>query len=112
MNADELIRSGLLEAYVLGQTSPEEARLVERMRGSEASVRAELVAIETALGEPLPEIQRFVAHHQIGLLALTTHGRSGLSRVLFGSVAQQLIQQLTIPMLLFHPAEDHGVVTL
>ena len=70
------------------------------------------VAIETALGEPLPAIAHFVAQHQIGLLALTTHGRSGLSRVLFGSVAQQLIQQLTIPILLFHPAEEHEGVTL
>lgn len=70
------------------------------------------VAIETALGEPLPEIQRFVAQRQIGLLALTTHGRSGLSRVLFGSVAQQLIQQLTIPILLFHPPGRIGAVTL
>lgn len=51
MNADELIRSGLLEAYVLGLTSPDEARLVERMRGSEPSVRAELEAIEAALEE-------------------------------------------------------------
>ena len=51
MKADELIRSGLLEAYVLGQTSPDEARLLERMRGSEPSVRAELEAMETALEE-------------------------------------------------------------
>lgn len=70
------------------------------------------VAIETSLGDPLPEIQRVVTQQQIGLLALTTHGRSGLSRVLFGSVAQQLIQQLTIPILLFHPAVDTGAVTL
>ncbi|MBL7950849.1 MAG: anti-sigma factor [Flavobacteriales bacterium] len=46
MNAEELIRSGLLEAYVLGQASPEEVRLVEWSRASDASVRAELEAIE------------------------------------------------------------------
>ena len=46
MNAEELIRSGLLEAYVLGQASPEEVRLVESLRASDASVRAELEAIE------------------------------------------------------------------
>jgi len=51
MNADELIRSGLLEAYVLGRTSPDEARSVERMRASDASVRGELEAIEAALEE-------------------------------------------------------------
>ena len=51
MNAEELIRSGLLEAYVLGQASPEEAMLVERMRASDPGVRAELEAIELALEE-------------------------------------------------------------
>lgn len=49
MTADELIRSGLLEAYVFGQCAPDEAALVERMRVSDASVRAELDAIEQAL---------------------------------------------------------------
>ena len=51
MIADELIRSGLLEAYVLGQCAPDEAALVERMRASDASVRAELDSIELALEE-------------------------------------------------------------
>lgn len=46
MNAEELIRSGLLEAYVLGQASPDEVRLVEGLRASDASVRAEIEAIE------------------------------------------------------------------
>ena len=49
MNADELIRSGLLEAYVLGQASPEEVRLVEGLRASDARVQEELEAIEVML---------------------------------------------------------------
>ncbi len=49
MNADELIGSGLLEAYVMGQLHGDEATLVERMRSSDARVRAEIEAIELAL---------------------------------------------------------------
>lgn len=49
MNVDELIGSGLLEAYVLGQASPQEAMLVERMRLSDPAVAHELDAIEAAL---------------------------------------------------------------
>ena len=64
------------------------------------------IAVEAVFGEPVPEIQRFVAQHQIGLLAMTTHGRSGLGRLLLGSVAQQLLQQMTIPILLFQPGID------
>ena len=61
------------------------------------------VAVQTALGEPLAEIQRVVAQEQISLLAMTTHGRSGLSRMLFGSIAAQVLHQVTLPILLFHP---------
>ncbi len=49
MNAQELIAAGLLEAYVLGEASSEERALVERSAASDASVRAELDAIERAL---------------------------------------------------------------
>ncbi|HEX2616730.1 MAG TPA: anti-sigma factor [Flavobacteriales bacterium] len=49
MNAQELIASGLLEAYVLGEGSPEERALVERMAATEPTVRAELDAIERTL---------------------------------------------------------------
>ena len=51
MNAAELIASGLLEAYVLGQVSPEEARLVQASRASDPLVAAELDAIEGTLQE-------------------------------------------------------------
>lgn len=51
MTARELIASGLLEAYVLGEGSRHERLLVERMRASDAGVRAELDAIELALEE-------------------------------------------------------------
>lgn len=46
MTAEELIRSGLLEAYVLGQATPDEMRLVESLRASDERVRTELEAIE------------------------------------------------------------------
>lgn len=49
MTGAELIQSGLLEAYVLGQLEGEEARLVERMRAADAGVHAELEALEEAL---------------------------------------------------------------
>jgi len=49
MNAEELIGSGMLEAYVMGQLHGDEAALVERMRASDARVRTEIEAIELAL---------------------------------------------------------------
>lgn len=49
MNADELIASGMLESYVLGQLHGAEAALVERWRAEDPRVHAELEAIELAL---------------------------------------------------------------
>jgi anti-sigma-K factor RskA len=49
MTARELIDSGLLEAYVIGQTDAQDTALVERMRASDAAVREELERIEEGL---------------------------------------------------------------
>jgi nucleotide-binding universal stress UspA family protein len=39
------------------------------------------------------------------LIALTTHGRGGLRRLLLGSVADKVVRQATIPVLVQHPRE-------
>lgn len=49
MTARELIDSGLLEAYVIGQTDAQDTALVERMRATDAAVREELERIEEGL---------------------------------------------------------------
>ncbi len=40
------------------------------------------------------------------LLILGSHGRSGLSRMLFGSVAEHVAKKASMPVLLLHPAKD------
>jgi len=42
-------------------------------------------------------------HHPV--IALATHGRSGLKRMLLGSVADKIIRAATTPVLVYHPAE-------
>lgn len=49
MDTQSFIQSGLLEAYVLNQCTPEERVEVERMAAAHPEVRAELDAIEHAL---------------------------------------------------------------
>lgn len=39
------------------------------------------------------------------LLVMTTHGRTGLERFVFGSVAEAMIQRSPAPVLLAHPVE-------
>lgn len=40
------------------------------------------------------------------LLVVGSHGRSGLSKVFFGSVAAQVAEKATMPVLLLHPAKE------
>lgn len=47
----------------------------------------------------------YTEKHQVNLIAIATHGRSGLSRWVFGSVTQKVIQATHVPLLVVHPTE-------
>ena len=50
--------------------------------------------------EPLAAITEAVTREQINLIAMATHGRSGLRRLLLGSVAAGVVRLAQIPVLL------------
>ena len=56
------------------------------------------------LGDPAPEILDFITAHHIDLVVLGTHGRKGLSRLLMGSVAEQVVRQSPCPVLTYRVA--------
>ncbi len=58
------------------------------------------VRVVTALGYPPEEILAAANREQSDLVAMTTHGRSGLSRFLFGSVAEKVLRQCRVPLLI------------
>lgn len=61
---------------------------------------------EIRLGiDPTEAIVDSVEHEDIDLIAMTTHGRSGLSRFLFGSVAEGVFRQLSVPVMLLRAPE-------
>ena len=43
--------------------------------------------------------------HKVSLIAMTTHGRSGLRRFILGSVAESVLRGTTTPILLLRTAE-------
>jgi nucleotide-binding universal stress UspA family protein len=51
-------------------------------------------------GEPVAEILSGAREAEADLIAMTTHGRSGLSRLLFGSVAAAVVSDAEIPVFL------------
>lgn len=52
-----------------------------------------------AEGNPLVTIIRYAREHKIDLIVLGTHGRTGLSHVLMGSVAENVVRKAPCPVL-------------
>lgn len=63
------------------------------------------VSVAVRFGEPAEEILRFIESEGVQLVAMTTHGRTGLRRLIFGSVAEQVLRRVVVPVLLFCPLE-------
>lgn len=58
-------------------------------------------------GEPGKAIVDAAAKSSADLIALSTHGRSGISRWLFGSVTGRVIESCDVPLLVVRPPEEH-----
>lgn len=59
-------------------------------------------------GEAASEIVTGAAEAGADLIAMTTHGRSGLGRLLFGSVAEAVLRHANIPVFLMRLSEQQA----
>ena len=57
------------------------------------------------VGKPADEISRAVAEKDIDLVITATRGRSGLKRIILGSVTERLMRTLTCPLLVVNSPE-------
>ncbi len=64
------------------------------------------VAVAVREGRPAEAIAAFARETGADLIALTTHGRGGLSRLWLGSVADELLRASEIPVLAIRPTRD------
>jgi len=58
------------------------------------------------IGHPVEEILRIAQDQKMDLIVIATHGRTGLPRLLFGSVAEKVVRLAPIPVLVV--ASPHG----
>jgi len=63
------------------------------------------VTTDARYGQPVTEIVAAARETGAGLIAMTTHGRSGFSRLLFGSVAEAVLRHAAIPVLMMRLTE-------
>ena len=77
----------------------------EYLEGAKAKVRVPC-EIEVGEGHPAEVILAAAERLQPAMIALSTHGRSGLSRAVIGSVADKVVRANTFPTLLVRRDED------
>ena len=97
----------LLHVAELQQIGEGVAKRLEMHRRSlqENGVPARVVIIP---GKPAEEILRQAESGHFDLIAMATHGRSGLDRVLMGSVAEEVVRLSPVPTLLCKSATRMG----
>lgn len=61
------------------------------------------VSYQVLTGRAAEAISEFVQNDEVDLIAIATHGRSGIKRLVFGSVADRLIRSSSVPILLVRP---------
>jgi nucleotide-binding universal stress UspA family protein len=77
--------------------------VAKRLQGEGIRVEAKV-----RYGDPVEEILDHVTWNHIDLIAMATHGRTGLTRVVMGSIAEHVLRRTSVPMLLLRasaPAE-------
>ena len=57
-------------------------------------------------GELWPELREIIREESADLLVVGTHGRHGIAKLFFGSIAQQIFRQADCPVLTFGPRGD------
>jgi nucleotide-binding universal stress UspA family protein len=54
-------------------------------------------------GQPAQEILGLITKEKIHLVVMTSHGRTGLKRLMFGSVAEEVLREASVPVMVLRP---------
>jgi nucleotide-binding universal stress UspA family protein len=92
------------ESSVLSPTEEVMTRVEESMRGiARENLEHEDVQIRTTMGHAAVKILDYVEKNAVDLIVIATHGLTGLDRFLLGSVAERVLRQSPVPVLLVKP---------
>lgn len=82
-----------------GQAAVEEA--------AERAATQGIEAVEAVVRGPTADaIVTYADDHGIDLIVMGTHGRTGLDRILIGSVADDVTRAASVPVMTYHPPGD------
>jgi nucleotide-binding universal stress UspA family protein len=61
-----------------------------------------------AHGDAAAEIVRVARERKVDLIVISSHGRTGLGRILFGSTAESVVRHAPCPVLVVKPPQESG----
>jgi nucleotide-binding universal stress UspA family protein len=107
-----LFGSRVTLALVLDKSVGEatETRAAEHLEGAkelfaDAKVKAESVILR---GHPATELLDYAPRHGHDMIMMTTHGRSGVSKWMLGSVAEKVVRRATVPVFVVRTTESES----
>lgn len=74
---------------------------LKKLLSSAKSVQVEAFSAS----DPGKETAQWAAKHDVDLMVLSTHGRTGVRRLMLGSVAESILRHSSVPVLVF-PAKE------
>jgi nucleotide-binding universal stress UspA family protein len=83
----------------------ERQQYLESLAGKVRELLPTPITATVLAGDAAAVLAEYVASHEVDLVVMTTHGRTGLSRLWLGSVADRMLRRVAIPVLLLHPSE-------
>lgn len=80
----------------------------EHLAGAAGLLEEAGVVAHTELrrGDPAAELLDYAPRYDHDMIAMTTHGRSGVSRWMLGSVAEKVLRRATVPVLVVRTRDD------
>ena len=79
------------------------ASVEKRLKDAGLKVRSEALVGKPPLGNPANEIIDYANRNPFNLIVMATHGRSGISRWAYGSVAARVLLGVSSPLFLVRP---------
>ncbi len=115
LHVADVIATSAAQFYPAGPTEPE-AKAIELATSQLREVLAATTAgpatrIEVRVsGSPAQEIVDYAKHIHADLIIVGTHGRTGVPRLVMGSVAEHVVRAAPCPVLVVRPEEHEFVL--
>ena len=94
----------MIDTYMDAAT--EEAQIYLEEVATRLRERGHDVSWEVRSGMTAEEISAAAADHNVDLIVMATHGRTGFRRVVMGSVAERIFRDASVPLMLVRPHND------